>query len=66
MSTYPFVYIPKEPGDRIDYVRQIQAQQGWTDSTLLHLALAYAVLDERFVMYCEDTAEYENEESEEE
>lgn len=66
MSTHPFVYIPKEPGDRIDYVRQIQAQQGWTDSTLLHLALAYAVLDRRFVIWCKDIAERENEESKEE
>lgn len=62
--TTPFVYVPKEPEDRIDYVRQIQAQQGWTDSQLLHLALAYAVLDGRFVIWCEGIAERENEESE--
>lgn len=59
-------YVPKDPEKRLAYVREIQEQQGWTDETLLEMALNYAVLDERFVMYCEDTAEYENEESEEE
>ena len=59
-------YVPKDPEKRLAYVREIQEQQGWADETLLEMALNYAVLDERFVMYCEDTAEYENEESEEE
>lgn len=59
-------YVPKDPEKRLTYVREIQEQQGWTDETLLEMTLNYAVLDERFVMYCEDTAEYENEESEEE